>query len=256
VLSRPALLRAARRIWAALPESLQRVISRLPLKRYPGWAHYYSNIDWTRTQAYVTNATKTIYINRSDVIPGGIVEPGPEYEALRDRIIDAFESFRDPSGGSQVFRAHRTETIWHGAHLDAAAPDLLLSLVEENAFVQQADPRGRAFWVEEEEVIGGTHRSQGILILKGSGIQEGVTLPCQNILDLVPTLLHLMDLPLPLELDGKPITSAFRPDFLEKHPIQMVPYARPDTYQPDETAYSEEDLESVLEKLRGLGYIE
>jgi len=255
-LSGPSVLKAVERIWDSLPEWLQRLLSWLPLKLYPGWAHYYSNIDWSKTRAYVASGSGMIYINRSDVLPDGTVAPGPEYEALRDRLIASLGEIRDPITQKPVFRVHRTEDIWHGPWIDAAAPDLILSLAEECHWIRQADARGRAFWDEEEGASGGIHRSVGTLILRGEGIKKGVTLAGANILDVTPTLLYLMKIPLPLELDGKLIKSALRPDFLKQHPIQMAAHARPDTYNPDETAYTEEDVESVLAKLRGLGYIE
>lgn len=255
-LSSPGLVKAMARLWDGFPEWLQRLLSWLPLRVYPGWSHYYSNIDWPNTYAYVTSATRTVYVNRSDVLPGGIVEPGPEYEALRDSLISSLEAVRDPNTQTPVFRVQRAEEVWHGPHMDATTPDLLISPVEDRYFIQQADPRGRAFWDEDEEAVGGTHRLQGILILMGEGILQGAILPEAHISDVVPTILHLMSVPLPLELDGKPITSAIDPAFLEQHPVVMASCARSGTYHPDETDYTEEDKQSVLEKLRGLGYIE
>jgi hypothetical protein len=52
------------------------------------------------------------------------------------------------------------------------------------------------------------------------------------------------------------VRAAIEPAFLEQHPIQMAEHARPETYHAPTADYSEEDLESVMEKLRGLGYLE
>jgi predicted AlkP superfamily phosphohydrolase/phosphomutase len=244
------------RIWDRLPGWVQRLLSWLPLKKYPGWAHYYGSIDWSRTRAYVTSSAKTIYVNRSDVFPDGIVDPGPEYEKLRDEIIAKLEAIRDPETQKPVFRVQRTEDVWHGPYVNAEAPDLILSLAEERYVLQQSDARGRAFWDAGPEEPGGVHRHHGVLLVAGEGIRRGVTLPSAELVDVVPTLLYLMNVPLPLELDGQPIESAIEPTYLEQRPVEMANYARPDTYQPSAIEYTEEELRSVMEKLRGLGYLE
>jgi predicted AlkP superfamily phosphohydrolase/phosphomutase len=244
------------RVWKRLPEWVQRLLSWAPLKRFPGWAHYYNSIDWARTRAYVTSSAKTIYVNRADVLPDGIIEPGPAYEKLRDEIIEQVEAIRDPATQEPVFRVTRTEEVWHGPYIDAAAPDLILSLTDERYVLQQSDARARAFWDADAAGVGGVHRLNGVLLMAGEGIRQHAALAGAELADVVPTLLYLMGVPLPLELDGQPVRAAIEPAFLEQHPVKMADHARPETYQPPTADYTEEDLESVMEKLRGLGYLE
>jgi predicted AlkP superfamily phosphohydrolase/phosphomutase len=243
-------------MWRRLPEGLRRVLSWLPLRFYPGWSHYYSSIDWPRTRAYVANAMKTVYINRSDLMPHGTVRPGADYEAACQDVIDRLEAVRDPATGEQVFEVLRVNDIWSGPFIDETAPDLILKLREERYYIQQADPRGRAFWDEAPDKLGGTHRRTGLLLLSGEGIRRGDGLPSASIFDVVPTLLYLLGVPLPLELDGQPVTGAVEPAFLDAHPVQRSRFARPDVWQPVASDYTQEELESVLDKLSALGYIE
>ncbi|MEW6227940.1 MAG: alkaline phosphatase family protein [Bacillota bacterium] len=54
-------------------------------------------IDWTETRAYASPCIGHIYVNLRGREPHGIVEPGEEYERVRDRIIDLLYDLKDPS---------------------------------------------------------------------------------------------------------------------------------------------------------------
>ncbi|MGK7956172.1 MAG: alkaline phosphatase family protein [Crocosphaera sp.] len=51
----------------------------------------------------------------------------------------------------------------------------------------------------------GSHRAQGLIIANGPGIQANTTISSGHVLDLAPTLLSLMDAPIPEYLEGKPL---------------------------------------------------
>lgn len=59
------------------------------------------NIDWSRTRAFCAPFTQ-IWINLKGREPHGIVEPGEEYEALRDAIIEKMRAWQDPETGQHV----------------------------------------------------------------------------------------------------------------------------------------------------------
>lgn len=51
--------------------------------------------------------------------------------------------------------------------------------------------------------ISGTHRLNGILLAWGEAIRSGVVLEGARLYDLAPTILHLMDVPIPPAMDGR-----------------------------------------------------
>ena len=51
-------------------------------------AQVYESIDWSQTKAYGMGVISSIFINLKGREPNGIVEPGEEYERVRDEIID------------------------------------------------------------------------------------------------------------------------------------------------------------------------
>ncbi len=66
-----------------------------------------------------------IFVNLRGREPRGSVEPGAEYEALRNEIADGLMQLTDPDTGGPVMGGVLTrEELWHGAAL-GRAPDLL-----------------------------------------------------------------------------------------------------------------------------------
>jgi hypothetical protein len=63
----------------------------------------------------------------------------------------------------------------------------------------------------------------GVLLLYGEGVRAGALLPRARIVDVVPTLLYGMGLPVARDLDGRTLTEAFTPEFLAGHPLNFVP---------------------------------
>ncbi len=63
----------------------------------------------------------------------------------------------------------------------------------------------------------------GLLILAGEGIQAGELLDRAALVDVMPTLLYAMGLPIARDLDGEVLTGAFESAFLARHPLTFVP---------------------------------
>jgi hypothetical protein len=77
-----------------------------------------------------------------------------------------------------------------------------------------ADPAGYAiddlFATDTPTVKQGMHHPSGLLAFHGAGIRAGVRLPeCTN-LDIAPTLLTLMELPVPPAMPGRVLSEAWR----------------------------------------------
>jgi hypothetical protein len=78
--------------------------------------------------------------------------------------------------------------------------------------------------------------------------------------DVAPTVLYLMGLPIPSDMDGRMLTEIVAPACLEHRPIKK---GEPLGRWPSEEAavfggeiVSDEDEEEIRERLRGLGYVD
>jgi predicted AlkP superfamily phosphohydrolase/phosphomutase len=213
----------------------------------------FGDVDWARTRAFAVGNFGQIYINVKGQRAQGTVEPGAEYEAVRAQIIQSALALRDPDGGDQVIaQVYKKEELYHGDRV-ALAPDLILH-TDRSKYVSfgHADFGSNRIL---EPSIGqtGHHTMDGIVVLHGPGVKANEAIR-GDIIDIAPTVLYVLGLPVPSIMDGKVLQAAFTSDYLTAHPMMR-------TTSPAEEAaaavkaYSEEDEEQVMERLRQLGYV-
>ncbi len=65
--------------------------------------------------------------------------------------------------------------------------------------------------------------SDGVLFLRGEGIQRNQYLSDAHVLDVVPTLLYGLGHPISQELEGRVLVSAYDGGFLARTPLTYVP---------------------------------
>jgi len=214
-------------------------------------------VDWRRTTAYPgTLADQGIYINLKGREPGGTVEPGAEYEALRDRLIVDLASLAEPqTGGRVVSRVLRREEVLSGefAHL---APDLFLEPMDETHVFVNRLRDGYHIGLEPEHVYGlsGHHRKKGIFVAAGPCIQALGRSEELQIVDICPTVLYAMGVPAPDDLDGHIIRQIFSGEFKRGQGLRRA-RASEHAVGDSAPAFLAEEEKQVRDRLRGLGYL-
>lgn len=213
-------------------------------------------IDWSRTQACVMHAGMCgfLYVNLKGRQPTGIVDPG-DYERLRSEIRDRLLSvvYKDRQGRTErVFaEVHKTEELYDCPRQEQEwLPDLLLVPAPGLAVVRKI--RGsrpvRTVAPHRQE---GTHRIEGILVVSGPMVRAGARV-CANIVDVTPTLLSVLGLRVPVDMEGKVLTDLFDPKpTVEFEPPQVYRFE-----EPTEEAYTEEEKRALTKRLEDLGYLE
>jgi predicted AlkP superfamily phosphohydrolase/phosphomutase len=146
-----------------------------------------------------------IYINLKGREPWGIVEPGREYEAVRDEIITKLRRMTDPEKGEAVdIEVFKKEEIYHGQYFELAA-DILYRIEK---YSQSNSISGKVEW--HQALMSGWHTPEGIFFAYGPDIkQRGQKLPGFKIYDIAPTILHMFGLPVPRDMDGRVLTEIF-----------------------------------------------
>ena len=221
-------------------------------------------IDWSTTKAYCNEKFgPSIWVNLRGARPHGIVEPGAEYEELLAFITKNLYEIKDPETGEQMIRQiYRKDEIYSGPYL-GNAPDLLIDSWLYPAFHPSraaGNHRGKPSVISERrksrsvaEKTGG-HRSNGILCLKGEPFKAGQALVGAQIIDLAPTILYLMGLPVPDDMDGRVLTQALKDEYLARHPVTIRKADNGDSTS--DRVYSDEDARKVEERLKSLGYLD
>jgi len=213
-------------------------------------------INWSQTRAYFAGLTsESIYLRVRGRDPGGIVEPGAEYEAVRGRIIQALLNLRDPeTGESVVAGAWRREDVYDGSYVDQL-PDVVFAL-GEHPYLPSEQLAAPAI-IEPLPAIagGGRHRSDGVFLAAGADIRSNMRLEGTQIVDVAPTILYALGVPVPEDVDGQVLTEVFAPEFVAAHPVRFGPPA-PVDHSEMEPAYSETEAEAIKAHLQDLGYLD
>jgi predicted AlkP superfamily phosphohydrolase/phosphomutase len=243
-----------------LPKGLRRAVKqRVPGLRERAYElRSYSAIDWSRTRAFAYGTFGNIVLNVRGREAQGIVEPGAEYERVCDEITDQALDLRGHDGERIVAAVHRREQLFAGPYLDRV-PDLVVEFAEYRYLGKgNMAERSDSIWDRiaitpgSKEDYVGSHRHEGIVALAGPSAVQGGEL-FASIEDVAPTVLYLLDEPIPSDLEGRVLAEAIEPALLDQREPAYTGASQLEVAPA--TSYGEEGDE-VSERLRGLGYLE
>lgn len=177
-----------------------------------------ASIDWEGTKAFFASIPgQGIYINlrRGGT---GVVEPGREYEELRALIKNELYRLKDPRTKEPIVdQVWYREELYSGPQV-AYAPDILF-MAKNYSYLGRA-LFGATEWVRSAESVPiGFHRVNGMFMALGPGIKKGCRVEGASVLDITPTILYAMSLPVPSYMDGNVLKEIWEPERLTSQPI-------------------------------------
>jgi len=162
-------------------------------------------IDWQKTMAWGEGGYYSrLFLNVKGREPQGCIEPG-DYERVRAELIEKLEATCDENGrliGTKVFRPQDIYPAINGV-----PPDMIVYF--GNLAWRSIGSIGLGVLHTFENDMGSddaNHAQDGIFIMcdrqqaRPSVKREGL-----NITDIAPTVLHLLGLPVPADMEGKAI---------------------------------------------------
>jgi len=211
-----------------------------------------SMINWGKTSAYFLGDTgAVVHVNLKSREPHGCIPPDA-YETVRNRVMELLSGLRDPVTGKLVaLNPRRKEDLYHGPAV-GEAPDILC---DNRSSCKLIGPLAEEIFVPSKHYTG-WHLPEGIFVLAGPGIQEEKALTGARILDIAPTVLHLLGLPVPEHMDGRVLVEAFEENYLDLHPVRSAEAMVPGGLQMTQNVYSEEEAAKIEQRLGDLGYLE
>jgi predicted AlkP superfamily pyrophosphatase or phosphodiesterase len=149
-----------------------------------------------------------------------------------------------------------------GRYLSEVGDNTAVIVVSDHGFETKTDLKER--WERGEKIrtkeggkdVPWDHGLDGIFIMAGPGIKANNRMEMKSVVDVTPTMLAYLGLPVSDEMDGSPAVDIFESSYLESHPVTYVP-----TYETGERSGDQAPMESPMdeglkEKLRALGYIQ
>jgi predicted AlkP superfamily phosphohydrolase/phosphomutase len=236
--------------------SLDKILARLPQSLQAAYVRTatltFDDVDWSRTIAYSFGNFGRIFINLRGREPMGCVEPGVQYEDVRAQIIaDLHQLYEDDI--PLVTGVWKREDIYYGPYLEQA-PDIIFTLKDwEYGTAPNYEFASNRIFSAPLDNISANHRSSGMLIAWGSEILSGAQLAGAHIMDVAPTILHLMGLPIPSDQDGKVLTSIFKSGSSADR--REITRSDVSPEQGTISSLSKADEQLISDRLEALGYV-
>lgn len=103
------------------------------------------------------------------------------------------------------------------------------------------------------------HETDGIFIAAGPRLRRGAWIEGASVLDITPTVLHYLGLPVAKDMDGKVLEKIFEPAFLQSQPLRYVTTyeSAGDRVAKDASSesFGSDELAEIEGGLRALGYV-
>lgn len=243
-LERLAVKARARFILSVLPRALRKKVIWMPYLLKNGMAV----VDWSKTKAY--GAASGIRINLKGREPYGIINNNGDCTALKKEIIDRLYQIEHPGTKQKLMDIVLTrEEVYQGPFI-SEAPDILF-MADGLAYPQldRVDSKG----LLAASDLKGCHRLNGIFVANGQGFKKGAKVDWANIIDILPTVLYAMNLPIPDDIDGKILRDCFEKEYLRTHGHRVAVAGDVKLFS---ASYTKEEDKEIRSRLKELGYLE
>ena len=127
--------------------------------------------------------------------------------ALRNELTDKLQKLTNPSTGLKVARhVYQREDIYQGDFL----PEAPSIIIDQYPHTHIRGSIGNKNIFEEPQRWRAENTTEGIFIASGPDFKQGIEAENVTILDLAPTILYLMGVPVPDDLDGRVLLQILR----------------------------------------------
>ena len=166
-----------------------------------------------------------------------------EYENLRNKLVQELKQLQDPLTHDNVFQiVEKREAIYSGNYTQFT-PDIV-AVPESNYHITFSYDSNNLF-DDLKMHLKGKHFSDmyGIFLAYGNGIQAS-TIKNTSILDIFPTVLHILDVPLPKDLDGMVLKNIFKKNSYLRN--KKITYSKVDV----KTLQEKNNIKDILQEIK------
>ncbi|MGD2142107.1 MAG: alkaline phosphatase family protein [Candidatus Bathyarchaeota archaeon] len=159
-------------------------------------------VDWDKTTAWGWGGYYArVFLNLKDREENGVVEPR-DYERVREEIVERIRGIRGPNNEEWNTKVLKPEEIYPECRGDP--PDLMVYFDDLNWRSAGTIGHGDLYLPENDTgPDDAVHDKQGLYIYFDPQNDHGGKVLDLNILDVAPTLMKAMGLPVPPEMEGK-----------------------------------------------------
>ena len=233
-------------IKTVMPIGIRRNLRRMVTKRVPIHERQEGkDIDFRNSKAYFGGGSvQGIYLRAE----------GQEYIKIRETIKEGLLELKDPLTGEKLMDAvFFKEEVYQGNHL-SSAPDILFIAKGYTVAGSSSTDRKNLFSSLKDTPWGFHHRN-GIFIALGEDFKRGFHVEKAAIIDLAPTILYAMGIPVPSDMDGRVLKEIFDEQYLHNHPICFSQKSGEMDHK-EKRVYSQDEQKVIEKRLKELGYLD
>jgi predicted AlkP superfamily phosphohydrolase/phosphomutase len=164
-----------------------------------------ADVDWPKTKAWGLGGYYCrLFLNVKGREKQGAIDPA-DYERTRDEIADRLKAITDENGKNIGTRVFKPQEVYKGPNIDQA-PDLIVYFGD--LFWRSTGTIGHDSVHSFETEVGpddAVHAEYGIFVLWDPKAKRGRKLDDLQIYDVAPTVLKVMGIEVPKDMEGKPI---------------------------------------------------
>jgi hypothetical protein len=174
------------------------------------------------------------------------------------RVYEQFTGARVDGYDAEPFVVDRIDREGDSGDYVGVAFNLAVHLTGADAFQKTLRfPDGQsvnlAEYVAKDTPISGGHHLRGVIVATGPGVVAGTRFENASLLDVAPTVLWLLGLPVGADMDGKVLVQAFDPAWVAARPVATV--ASYGGFGDDLAGAEGEMTPALRARLKALGYI-
>jgi len=163
-------------------------------------------------------------IDKFEHLAWGSIQPTPQHPVDPERVKDLAARWAGPIYGPRPFALGNAVSqyleadLWLGELLETVHFDYVV-FVSDHGMTRSAAPGGL-------QGLHGTEQPEahvGIFSITGPGVVPGTVLEGVDLLDVVPTLAYILDIPVADDLPGRVLEEAFSKKWLKRHRMKTVP---------------------------------
>ena len=132
---------------------------------------------------------------------------GGDFETVRGEIMAKLEQTCRELGAR--VKVYSPSDLYSGGYLDLA-PDILFDIEDGDCSIHFGFDRKFYQKPPSKPFHSGIHKKEGIFIAYGPDVRQGIQIEGTKIYDVAPTILHLLGLPVPDDMDGRVLGEIFR----------------------------------------------
>ena len=167
-----------------------------------------AEVDWSKTKAWGWGGYHArVFFNVKGREPQGVIEP-ENYESFRKQLIEEIKTIKGPNSEQWDTKVYTPEELYPKGKGDY--PDLTVyfddlswrsaGTIGHNALYLPENDRG------PDDAV---HSHHGVFILHDPNKKFGKRIPDVSILDVAPTILKIMDISIPSDIEGQIIKEVF-----------------------------------------------